>query len=401
MITYMKSEKIGIGIVGLGGRGIYLAKEIFSKYPDCEVTGLHDIQQQKIDEARKVFGNIPGSTSIDEFLAFPGLDMVIVSSPDHVHAENCLKVLAAKKHVYLEKPMAQKIEDCDAMIDAWPGTGTVFMVGLELRYCTLMQDMKKIIESGEVGDIKIGTVIDNVSVGGNNYYHSRNRRRKEYIKSLILEKGTHSLDLANWLVDSSPRKVYCSAGLDVFGGNEPNDKRCGDCDNKKECAYFVPYERYKTDFGAVIERSDLCVYSKECDVNDNSLVIIDYHNGARICYMECHFTPEYTREFMFVGTKGKIYGFYNNEQEFKITVWKRHAKKADVYLPERTGGSHGGGDERIAAEFIKRVKEGKPSMPGVLGARDSVAIAVAAEESAETGMPVYIPEKKIPAGEER
>lgn len=58
------------------------------------------------------------------------------------------------------------------------------MVGLELRYCTLMQDTKKFIEAGKIGDIKIGMVIDNVSVGGNYYYHG-DRRRKEYIKKAL------------------------------------------------------------------------------------------------------------------------------------------------------------------------------------------------------------------------
>lgn len=389
----MNDNKIGIGIIGLGGRGVYFAGKVFSKYPDCKVVGLHDLYQSKIDAARNVLGSIPGTTSIDEFLLMPGLDAVIICSPDHAHAENCLKVLASKKHVYLEKPMAQTIEDCDKMIDAWVGSGVVFMVGLELRYSSLMEDMKKIIQSGEIGEIKVGTVIDNVSVGGDYYYHG-NRRRKEYIKSLILEKGTHSLDLANWLINSPPKKVYCSGGLDVFGGNEPNDKRCRDCKRGEECHYFVDYKGFQMDYDTIIQPTDLCVYAKECDVHDNSLVIVDYYNGARICYMECHFTPEYSREFMFVGTKGKIHGFYNNEQEFKITVLKRHTKQTDIYIPEKRSGGHGGGDEGIAREFLDRIKFGKPTMSGVLGARDSAAIAIASAESAEIGIPIFIPKKE-------
>jgi len=395
----VENKKIGIGIIGLGGRGVHFGGELFSKFPDCRIVGLHDISQYKINEARKILGDIPGTTSIDEFLAIPGMDAVIICSSPAAHAKNCLDVLSAKKHVYVEKPMATTIEDCDAMIDAWNGTNVVFMVGLELRYCTLMQDMKKIIESGEIGDIKIGTVIDNVSVGGRYYYHDRHRRRKETMKTILLEKGTHSLDLANWLVDSSPRKVYYSGALDVYGGNEPNDKRCRYCDKKDECPFYLDYKGFR--HPNIVQKDDLCVFAQECDVHDNSLVIIDYDNGARICYMECHFTPEYSREFMFVGDKGKIYGFYNNEQEFKITVWKRHTRKIEMYIPERSSGGHGGGDERIAREFIEKVKAGKPSISGVLGARDSAAIAIAAVKSSETGMPVIIPEKKILAGYER
>jgi predicted dehydrogenase len=144
------------------------------------------------------------------------------------------------------------------------------------------------------------------------------------------------------------------------------------------------------DYGGVRLKDDLCVYAEEIDTHDNGLVLIDYDNGARVSYMECHFTPEYTREFMFAGTKGKITGFYNNEQDFKITVMKRHSKEVQTYYPERRSGGHGGGDQSIVDTFIALVKKGEPAMPGIWGARDSAAIAIAAAESAETGRPVPI-----------
>ncbi len=383
------SNVIGIGILGLGGRGVYFAGKIFGRHPECRLAGICDIAWKKIESSRAVLGNVPGTTDINKFLSMPGLDAIVICTPDYAHAEHCIAALKAGKHVYLEKPMAQTIEDCDRIIDTWEKAKTVFMVGLELRYCTLIEDVKTLVDKGEIGRIVTGTVIDNVSVGGNYYYHGE-RRRKDYIKSLVLEKGTHSLDIANWLIGSSPVKVYCSAGLDVFGGNEPVDKRCSECNEKWQCPYYIDSKGFKMDYGQIVKPQDLCVYADECDVHDNSLLIIDYENGSRLAYIECHFTPEYTREFMLVGTKGKLKAFYNNEQEFKITVRKRHSRKIDVYLPERTEGGHGGGDERIAEEFIKRVKKGTAAMPGVKGARDSAAIAIAAVESCETGMPVYI-----------
>lgn len=385
-------DKIKIGILGLGTRGVYFGAKMFDRRDDCEIVALCDIKQEKIDAARQVLKkDIPGSTSVDEFLKIPGLEAVIIATPDYAHKDSAIAVLKAKKHVYLEKPMAQTIEDCDAIIDAWKGSDTVFLVGLELRYCTLMKQMKELIVAGEVGEIKIGTVIDNVSVGGNFYFHGP-RRKKEYIKSLILEKGTHSLDLANWLIDASPRRVFALGNLSVFGGNDPETPLCRDCNKKTSCPYYVDYKGFEMDYEATIrDMDDACVYSKECDVSDNSLVLIDYYNDCRISYMECQFTPEYSREFMFVGTKGKITGFYNNAQDFKITVLKRHSLKEDVYYPEKVeGGSHGGGDAGIVEEFVARLKSGKPSITGVRGARDSAAIAIAAAKSEESGLPEEI-----------
>jgi len=394
----MKGDRYSVGILGLGGRGVEFGGKGFERNGGFYVSCICDIDKMKVEAANKVFPKAAGYTDINSFLSHNDLDVVVIATPDRTHAECTLKTLSANKHIYLEKPMAQSIEDCDAMIKAWDGTGVVFMVGFELRYCTLMRDCKKIIGNSDVGRIITGTVIDNVSVGGQYYFHGP-RRRKDYIVSLLLEKGTHSLDLANWLIDATPRRVYASGALDVFGGDMPNDKRCVNCEERSTCHYYINHERFNSDYGT-LSVPDYCVYAKECDVSDNSIVLIDYDSGARLAYLECHFTPEYTREFMFVGDKGKIEALYNNEQDFKIKVWKRHEKEPKIYYPEKiTNGwsGHGGGDEGIIQEFYNLLRVGKPSLKGIKGARDSAAIAIAAFESEQTGKAVMIPAVQYPS----
>lgn len=395
----MKNGRYNLGIIGLGPRGVHFGSEDFQELGNFNLVCACDVFEEAVQDALAKFGDgVTGYTDVDEFLKHPGLDAVVVATSDRTHAEVATKVLAAGKHLYLEKPMAQTIEDCDRIVDAWEGSDTVFMVGLELRYCSLMKEVKKIVERGDIGSIKIATVVDNVSVGGNYYYHSA-RRKKEYIKSLILEKGTHSLDLANWIIDASPVKVYSSGGMDVFGGKVSDDKLCIYCDTP--CPYQRNVVDFNMDYGARVKktRDDKCVYSVECDVPDNSLVIVDYDNGTRMSYMECHFTPEYTREFTFVGDKGKLTAFYDNEQNFKIMVWKRHEAEPVYYYPEKQTGGHGGGDEAIFEAFASYVMNGKTGMYGIKGARDSAAIAIAAAESEETGMPVFIPLSKAMEGD--
>ncbi len=394
----MKNGQFGLGILGLGSRGVRFGGAAFVRNGPFTIECLCDIRQDKVDAAIAWLGDegllkhdVGSYTDIDAFLAHPGLDAVVVATPDFAHADCAVQVLKAKKHLYLEKPMAQTIADCDRIIEAWRGSDTVFMVGLELRYCTLMQTCKALIDAGEIGRVVIGTVVDNVSVGGQYYFHGP-RRRKDYIISLILEKGTHSLDLANWLIGDSPRKVYASGGLDVYGGDAPNDKRCRDCEIRTTCPDFIEAD------ADGFEKPDFCAFASECDVSDNSLVLVDYANGARLSYMECHFTPEYTREFMFVGDKGKLEAFYDNEQNFKIKLWKRFEKEPRIFYPGKSAGGHGGGDTGIIDEFYRCLQAGKPTMKGVRGARDSAAIAIAAAQSEVSGLPVEIPEVLYPEG---
>ncbi len=384
------SRKVKIGIVGLGSRGLYLGYHSFRKNPRAELVASCDLNPTRLDEVRAKFPDVKTYDALDAMLADPEVEAVVIATPDHAHASNAIAALDAGKHVFLEKPMAQSIADCDAILDAWRRAQTTLLVGLELRYCSLCQEMRRLIDRGDIGEVKCGYAVDNVSVGGQYYYHGR-RRRKDYIQSLMLEKGTHSLDLVNWYVGSEPVRVFAEGGLDVFGGDAANDKRCRDCERKDTCPYYINHESFRMDYGVVIRAEDKCVWAQECDVEDNCIVSIRYANGAKMTYTECHFTPDYTREFTFIGDKGRLYGFYNNEQEFKIVVTYRHSDKVDEYFPPKVPGGHGGGDPKIQEEFLDRVLSGKPSMSGALDARNSAAIAIAAAESVETGLPVEIP----------
>jgi predicted dehydrogenase len=384
---------VRIGVVGMGPRGIWFGVESFLKSdPRAEIVAMCDRDPRQLEYAVQQTGvRCAQYQDLNEMLSDPNIDAVINCTDDPDHAETSIPILEAGKALYLEKPMAQTIEDCDRMIEVWRRNPSVFIVGLELRYCTLFQEVRRIIDRGEIGDIKIGTVVDNVSVGGNYYFHGRDRRDK-YVKTLILEKGTHSLDLSNWFVGSHPSSVYASSGLSVFGGTEPNTKRCRSCPDARTCPYYVQADSFVLDYGAVVrEKEDFCVWAEEIDVDDNSIVTIDYENGARISYVECHFTPEYTREFMFVGDKGKLTAHYDNEQNFSIEVHRRHSTEVDRYYPPRVEGEHGGGDPLIIKRFLDLVEAGEPCAVGVEGARDSAAIAIAAFDSKRSRSRVDLP----------
>lgn len=168
----MKDGKFSLGIIGAGSRGVYFGGETFTKVGNFYVSCVCDINPEKVLQAIDVLGSdVAGYMDVDEFLRHEDLDAVIVATIDKTHADIAEKVLKAKKHLYLEKPMAQTFEDCDRIVKAWEGSNTVFMVGLELRYCTLMQEVKKIVSRGDIGRIILANVIDNVSVGGDYYFH--------------------------------------------------------------------------------------------------------------------------------------------------------------------------------------------------------------------------------------
>ena len=384
-------SQMRVAVSGAGGRGRYLARA-FDNHPATRLVAVSDPAEGALGLAREEFGDrAQYFASQEEMLDRVGCDIGVVASWDPAHKDNAVAFLGRDVHVFLEKPMAQTIDDCDAILRAWEGSAGCLMVGLELRYCTLCQEMRRLLDAGEIGSVKLGMAVDNVSVGGQYYYHN-NRRRKDFIRSLMLEKGTHTLDLMNWFIGSDPVRAFGEGGLDVFGGDEPDDKRCRDCDEKDTCPYYRDVSGFVMDYGEQLKQAqDGCVWAREIDVDDNSVITVRYANGAKMTYTECHFTPDYNRHFTLIGDRGRMYGFYNNEQEFLIRVEKRHTTKVDEYHPPRRTGGHGGGDPAILEAFVQSALAGEHTCSGAVDARNSAAIAIAAAQSCETNQAVDIP----------
>jgi len=76
--------------------------------------------------------------------------------------------------------------------------------------------MRELVDEGRIGEIIMGQALDNVSVGGQYFYHN-DMRRKDYVRSLLLQKGTHTIDLLNWFMGGNTVKVYATGGTDFYG----------------------------------------------------------------------------------------------------------------------------------------------------------------------------------------
>ena len=384
------TKKLKTGVIGLGPRGFFLCT-LIDEHPRMEWVAVCDLNAGRFDPLKQHVGDrIAYCTSLQEMLSLPGLDAVVVTTNDPDHKVPTVEILQADKHCLVEKPMAQTIEDCDEMLLAQRESGKVLMVDFELRYCVLFERMRELIERGDIGDIKLGWAVDNVAVGGNSFFHGK-RKHKSFIKSLVLQKGSHTIDLLNGFMGGNPRQVFAMGGLDVFGRLYSPDKRCRDCGERDTCAYVIREKTrsYPEFYDAQVPLDDHCVYGKDVDVDDNTLIAIQYDNGKRGFYTECHFTPEYSREFTLIGDKGKMQGHFEDGR-FSIRVSYRHSDHVDEYHPTVSGGGHGGGETGLMDDFVRCCQENQTPLSDGVAGRNATAVAVAAEESIESGQAVEI-----------
>jgi predicted dehydrogenase len=291
------------------------------------------------------------------------------------------KTWHAGKHVFCEKPLAITTEGCDRILAAWKRSGKRLMVGFNMRYMDIFRVMKEVVDSGVIGEIKAVWVRHFVGMGGDFYYHDWHASRRN-TTSLLLQKGSHDIDMIHWITGRYTRRAAAFGSLDFFGGDKPNDLTCPECDEKETCTEASKSERIQ------------CAFRQEVDVEDNQVTILELEGGIKASYLQCHFSPDYHRNYTFIGTEGRI---ENSEPEMKVWVKTR---RSNTYreLSDRTydikpaEGGHGGADPVICKDFVDMCLDGKEPLAPPIAGRMSVAAGVAAAQSLrQGGQPVDVP----------
>lgn len=377
-------DQVRIGMIGVRGRG-GIAKYWHKPDGKSVVVAGADIYPEKLKEFRDSV-NAEAFVTLDyrELLERNDIDAIAVTSPDYCHEEHAVAALEAGKHVFCEKPLAITVEGCDRILKAWKQSGKRLMVGFNMRYMNMFRTMKEIVDSGVIGEIKAVWVRHFVGLGGYYYYHDWHANSKN-TTSLLLQKGSHDIDMIHWITGRYATKVSAFGGLDYYGGDKPNDLTCPACDERKTCTDASP--------GTLIQ----CAFRQEVDVEDNNMVIMELEGGIKASYLQCHFTPDYHRNYTFIGTEGRM---ENSEPDGKVYVKTRRSNTLRelsdrTYEVKKAEGTHGGGDPRICEDFVDMILYDKEPVATPLAGRMSVAVGCAAAQSIRSGGGV-VPVSPVP-----
>jgi len=139
-----------IAIVGLGLRGVELA-HAFGRLDRCKVARLCDPDETARRCAEQLFPGIPVRERIDDLLADPTVDAIVLATPSSTHAGLAERALAAGKHCYVESPLALSLHDAGGALAAARQSGRVLMVGHELAYHPGVVRLRELIDAGQLG----------------------------------------------------------------------------------------------------------------------------------------------------------------------------------------------------------------------------------------------------------
>jgi predicted dehydrogenase len=346
-------KKLGLGVLGLGeGRSIISAalnSELWT------VVQLCDLNEQLGKERCHEFGIDTLTTSLDELLANPAVDVVGIYTPDHLHAEHVIMALRAGKHVICTKPFLNDLSRANQVLDAQQESGKAVMVGQSSRFFAPFARQRKHFDSHVFGDI--------ITVEA--YYNADHR--------WFLKKGWATTDAFKWLYGGLSHPVdlvrwYLPDIVEVMGYSSLSK-------NGRELGL-----KHHDTFQFILKSSG--GIPARISGTYNSPVIPLQRDSNMSCILRC--------------ANGACQAdYYDLRYAWKIaehSVVETFEDQDDYYF--RFGGhSHHAGEYQSYIEYFARcVAAGRPAKPDVSEGIVTVALMQAMEESCAKGLPVKIKE---------
>lgn len=197
-----------VALVGYGYWGPNVARNIY-KNKNLELTYICDLKQDRLDLARQLYVNdVLYTTEIEDVLADEAIDMVALAVETSAHYELGKRVLEVGKHLYVEKPFTDNIEQARELRGLANHLGLKIHVDHIMVYHPAITKIKEIIRSGELGDI---------------IYYDCSRMNLGKVKndvSCMWDLSVHDLSIIDYLSDGQEAKNVTAMGKHIYSQRE-------------------------------------------------------------------------------------------------------------------------------------------------------------------------------------
>jgi len=221
----MAGKKIQWGILSTG----WIAHKFAAALQVSGKSKLYAVGSRNLGTAKKFAGkfHIPKSYgSYEELVSDPAVDVVYIGTPHNLHLQNTLLALDHQKHVLCEKPMGVNLKEELRMIEKAKEKNLFLMEALWSRFLPNIIKTKELVDSGEIGDVKLLTAsFAIISDNGPEHRHYN----IDLCGGTILDTGIYNIFLSLLLL-GRPKSISAIAGLGEQGGDN-------------SCSYAFKYER--------------------------------------------------------------------------------------------------------------------------------------------------------------
>lgn len=390
-------------IIGAGNRGEIYSRYALDRPKETRLVAVVEkdpIRASRLARAHKlgkedIFHSVPEK----DHTLWKRVDAVVIAVPDKLHAEMVTLVIdRGIKYILLEKPMGTTRRECQQIEEATRQANACVAVCHVLRYTPLNREIKRLIDSGEIGEVL--NIQHTEPVGFYHFAHSYvrgNWRRTDESAGSLLTKSCHDVDLIAYFMGDVPGGKVRS--VSSFGSRrhfrreskpvEANEsERCISCQYETQCPYsakkiYLEPFREKGLQGwpvnVIVEAEEIteesildalqmgpygrCVYESDNDVCDNQVVHFQFENGSTASFTMVATTEQLcTRQTKVYASRAEVTA---NSETGEVRIYDFLSRTERKTFPtEAVHGSsmdgHGFADYFLMHAFIQAVLHNDP-----------------------------------------
>ncbi|MCC7003013.1 MAG: Gfo/Idh/MocA family oxidoreductase [Gemmatimonadaceae bacterium] len=312
--------------------------------PDTTLVAVADPIESRANHFATKYG-AEATTDWHRVLDRSDVDVVHIATPSGMHADMAVTALEAGKHVLVEKPLALSLADADRMIATAQRTGKRLGVMLQNRYNAPMQELKRLVESGKLGRIHLGSATVRW-YRPQEYYEDGWHGTWAMDGGALMNQSVHHIDALQWLI-GEPESVYAQTATRIH----------------------------------------------KMEAEDVGVAIVKFRGGALATIEGSTITwPENLEgSVALFGDHGsvKVGGTALNRKEFwKVDGSLEHEREALTHDRLDPPSVYGQSHQIVTELFARAVRDGGPTPAPATDARRSLAVVLGIYESARTGKPV-------------
>ena len=371
---------IGAAVIGTGFIGTVHVEAL--RRIGVQVRGVLGSTPERGQARADALGVPRAYASLDALLADPAVEVVHVTSPNDLHLPQARAILAARRHVVCEKPLAMDATESRELVELAAGSGLINAVNFNIRYYPLNQHAHDVVTADEIGDVRLvtGRYFQDWLLLDSDWNWRLQPERGGRLRA-VGDIGSHWLDLVTFV--TGRRIVAVMAELSTFIGarREPTG----------------PVETFSTEVAAE-------TVTREIATEDTAVILLRFENGARgaVSISQISAGRKNSLQYEIDGSRSSV--AWDSEQPDQVWFGHRErpneillknpalmspAGRAAAALPgghvEGFGDTFGAHFRAIYADVAAGAPAAHPSYPTFADGHDEMLVNDAIAESARAG----------------
>jgi myo-inositol 2-dehydrogenase/D-chiro-inositol 1-dehydrogenase len=353
-MKFDEKPPINIGIVGCGRATTVLHLPALQFVPGAKVVALADADREALHRASKQLAVEQCVSDYRVLLDNPTIEAIAICVPAQFHVEIALAALDAGKHLFIEKPLALTLKECDRLIEKATGLPLQVILGFNTRWHRLAREARTLFHQGILGQLE---VVRSALTSCHKDLPEWRRRRISG-GGVLLEMAMHHFDLWRYLLDEEVEEISAHSRSGAW---------------EDESATVTA----RLSSGALASAT-----FAECTSQNNSIEIYGRSGSLSVSF--------YRFDGLETATTSDIPG----NIQARIRGLRRFAEELPkAFTTNRQGGEWLQSYIEEWRHFVGSIRTGVPVECGLEDGRRALAVALAAMESAATGRTVTIEQR--------